>query len=555
MEFVHGSYLHVNIYNPIYDYLDRLATQGVLPYYQNNTLPLKREYIANILINLNNQRDKLSRVDQKLLDEYLVDYRYELTDMQYFKLVNGETTYHPFSSWSNMTRGARDVFLYTEKQENHHIVVYEKDRNLIWMDIGGMARYEINNSHNRLPYSYHYNLSVLLGDHFIVYSDADLYSILHDAGFYGEYPQEYKGGSSANHEGFFGFDYEQVFEYANAYVQYSSNIGHISLASEPLLWGNARYPIILSDNVPPFPMISWDKRLGNSSFSFFHGTILPAEPKGQDDAGLISFASKYLVGHRWEISITDKLNGAFTEMLVYGGRDPELVYFIPTIFLLPVQQSNTTSQAADNILWFIEAEYFPVSGLKLYSTFIIDELRVSEIFNDWDGNRWGLQGGTHIAGELFTYPTDLRIEFTAIHPWTYTHRVPLYGTYTHHGRSLGFEHGPNSQLLLMENRWWVNTRNRFSISYEQLKWGEEPEEDKNDEYHFGNNPNDNYILANPDYEYQTGWIIGDIQITHTIKLLWEYQLSNIIGLKMGFLHKKGTDKSENMMSIQVNMDY
>ena len=83
--FILGSNLHVDIDNPIYDYLDRLATKGVLPYYQNNTLSLKREYVANMLIKLNNQRDKLSRVDQKLLDEYLVDYRYELTDMQYFK--------------------------------------------------------------------------------------------------------------------------------------------------------------------------------------------------------------------------------------------------------------------------------------------------------------------------------------------------------------------------------------------------------------------------------------------------------------------------------------
>ena len=139
-----------------------------------------------------------------------------------------------------------------------------------------MARYEINNSNGRLPYSYHYNLSVLLGDNFIVYSDADLYAMVYNTGF-GEYPYEYKGGFAAYHDGIYGSDHEMSFEYANAYVQYSSNIGHISLATEPLFWGNARYPIILSDNVPPFSMISWDKRLGNSRFSFFHGTIMPAE--------------------------------------------------------------------------------------------------------------------------------------------------------------------------------------------------------------------------------------------------------------------------------------
>ena len=58
----------------------------------------------------------------------------------------------------------------TEKQENNHLVVYENAGNLIWMDVGGMARYEINNLKRRLPYYYHYNLSVLLGDKFIISS-------------------------------------------------------------------------------------------------------------------------------------------------------------------------------------------------------------------------------------------------------------------------------------------------------------------------------------------------------------------------------------------------
>ena len=116
---------------------------------------------------------------------------------------------------------------------------------------------------------------------------------------------------------------------------------------------------------------------------------------------------------------------------------------------------------------------------------MIDELRTSEIFNDWFGNRWSAQVGTHKAGNILSYPTDLRIEWTVARPWSYTHRVPNYGTYTHNGRCLGFEYGPNSQLLLLENRWWINTRNRLKISFEQLKWGKEPEEDMADNFDFG----------------------------------------------------------------------
>ena len=247
-------------------------------------------------------------------------------------------------------------------------------------------------------------------------------------------------------------------------------------------------------------------------------------------------------------------------MLVYGGRDPELMYFLPTIFLWPVQH-NMTSQSEDNILWFFEGQYTPINRLKLYGTFMIDELRTSEMFHDWFGNRWAAQAGTHVTGNLFSFPIDLRIEWTAVRPWAYTHRVPLYGTYTHNGRSLGFQHGPNTQLLLLENRWWVNSRNRFNITFEQLKLGMEPEEDVGDGADFGNDPNHNYTTldenenAKNKYEYNTSWIIGDIKTTQTIKFLWEYQFSNIIGLELGFAHIKEMDESVNTFSIQVNVDY
>jgi len=109
--------------------------------------------------------------------------------------------------------------------------------------------------------------------------------------------------------------------------------------------------------------------------------------------------------------------------------------------------------------------------------------------------------------------------------------------------------------LILENRWWMNTRNQFSISYEQLKWGREPEHELSDGYDFGNNPNESYFSVNPEYYYTTDWLIGDIEITKTINFLWEYQLSNIIGLELGFSHIKSPEESLNTMSIQVNVDY
>ena len=142
-----SSQLHISINDPIYKYLDRLSTQGVLPSYMNATLPLTRDYIADMLIILDKSRDNLSVVDQKLLDEYLADYTYEFKEKSYFQLEVGENTYHPFMSWKTVHKGFKNLVDYIPNQEEHHLSVYQKNDNLIWLDIGGIARNKHQNSH------------------------------------------------------------------------------------------------------------------------------------------------------------------------------------------------------------------------------------------------------------------------------------------------------------------------------------------------------------------------------------------------------------------------
>ena len=80
--------------------------------------------------------------------------------------------------------------------------------------------------------------------------------------------------------------------------------------------------------------------------------------------------------------------------------------------------------------------------------------------------------------------------------------------------------------------------------------------DMDDDFDYGNDPNHNYHLANySKYQHNTGWLIGDIETTHTFQFLWGYQLSNIIGLELGFTHINEIDESINSISIQVNVNY
>ena len=557
----YASQLHVRVDKPIYSYLERMAVRGLLPQYLNSTLPLSRNYLAERLVELNEQRNVLSNLDQKLLDEYLADYRYDLKDINngtsHFSLQN-KNVYYPFSSVNNIKKSVKNIFSYQSQQEEHHIVVYETKDEMIWLDIDEMGRYERKNSIGRLLTQTAFHFSARIGDHFCLFSEAMIYDQGVKTGFT-EKPDEYKGG-------FWGGGNEELmgrtsysFDYANSYINYSGKVGDISFGVEPLIWGNSAHSLILSDNVDPFAFISWEKIFGKTKYSFFHGFINPSEETKINSQSLEkSYIEKYIVGHRWEVAMTSKIHFAFSEMLIYGERNPELVYFVPAVFLWPIQHS-LTAENEDNILWFFEGTLLPVNGLKCYGTVFIDELRFSEIFEDSFRNRWAVQAGFlaspgNIPGIPFS--TDIRCEFTATRPWAYTHRVPVKSSYTHNGRSLGFYSGPNSQQLFIENRWWLTTRNKVSFIFQNFKHGKnELSPDEDGYYPLGDDSNQNYELANPSTMNSTKWLMGDIQSVNELSVKWYFQMTNILFLETGFARQWDKDASNNYFSLQLRFDY
>jgi len=50
----------VDIYDPVYDYLDKMETMGYLNHYLNGVKPLSRSIIASFLLQVNKKRARLS---------------------------------------------------------------------------------------------------------------------------------------------------------------------------------------------------------------------------------------------------------------------------------------------------------------------------------------------------------------------------------------------------------------------------------------------------------------------------------------------------------------
>lgn len=549
--------INVPLHDPIYTYLNRLSTQGYLDNYINTTLPIGRNYISKKLIILNENKINLSSIDRKILDNYILQYQYEIKRSVYYKINNNNNYYHPFQSLNKFKNSLLGIFKYSNENLENHFFVYQTSKDRLLLDFGAMTKYRQQKNKNNILFKYHYSLSIQIGKSLIIHSDADIYSMIYNGNFengFNTYPHEFKGGFPLWRSGYYGYENEMSYEYSNAYIKYHSNFGSISFRSEPIIWGNGLSSIILSNNSPAFPNLSWEKYIGNGKISSFHGKIMPKNHEVSAD-GLHIYQKKYLVGHRWDINIKNKTSLAFTEMLVYGGRDPEPIYFFPTIFLWPVQH-NMNSIGGDNIIWFFEGSTHLLKGTKIYGTLMLDELQTSKIFTNAIENRWGIQLGINIAKYIHNLPFEVKMEFTAIRPWAYTHRIPQLGTYSHNSRNLGFRHGPNSQLFHIESRWWVNYRNHIILSYNQLKKGLEPYQETNDDFDFGNNVNDNYLNANLNkYKNNTPWLIGEINASKEVSLIWIYNLSNTIDLSLCLDYYFYKNNNSNSITTSINFNY
>jgi len=158
--------------------------------------------------------------------------------------------------------------------------------------------------------------------------------------------------------------------------------------------------------------------------------------------------SRYAVFHRFVFQVTDALDLSFYEGIVMqrdtvgaqrsrAGFDP--AYLNPVTLFRGVERDLGSP---DNALIGAGAAWRPVDGARLYGQLVLDELRVSEIGNEWWGNKWGWTLGVHLAEPGIPH-ISARLEATRVRPYVYSHQTGATA-FTHMDDVGGHPAGPNS---------------------------------------------------------------------------------------------------------------
>ena len=262
------------------------------------------------------------------------------------------------------------------------------------------------------------------------------------------------------------------FDRATASVRAASRVFSAEIAHERLLVGASfDDALILTEGADYFSFVRLGVETRVVQYQFMHGALGDqsfAIP-GDGDSDVLVGPERYLAFHRITLNPWRRLGLAFTEMVVYGQRGPELAYLNP---VNPIKPAEHALWDRDNSLFALEAVFRPVDGVEAYGTFLADDLDIGLLGENSLNNKWAVQAGLGAA----LGPALGWIEYTRIEPFVYTHRFLLdgsfYNAYQHNGFGLGHPLGPNADQVEVGLRAWGPMRTRGVVKARYVRQGE-----------------------------------------------------------------------------------
>lgn len=220
------------------------------------------------------------------------------------------------------------------------------------------------------------------------------------------------------------------------FLKYHTKIANLELGRGKFNIGeNIGGSVILSNNTNDYGYFSTTFNYNNWRLSLLHCELIADSV--DTNYYYKTYENKFLALHMLEWQ--NETNHIFAgEEIVYGNRSPEINYFLPHIFWRNLEHNLNDR---DNVMIFLGGEKILFSNAKIYFNLNLDELRKSEIFSNWWGNKYAFQFGLKYFLNK-KEKNSLTFQFTAVRPWVYTHK-DLIDKFSNDGVGLGFTDGSN----------------------------------------------------------------------------------------------------------------
>lgn len=249
-----------------------------------------------------------------------------------------------------------------------------------------------------------------------------------------------------------------------AYAKFKLRWFELMLGKDNISWGPGRRGnLLVSANPLPTDMIQIKAQYGGVGFNAFTA-ILRSEVD-----------SKYISAHRLDFDLWGKGSLGIAESLVFGRRF-EVRYLNPlTIYLASELNTETVINgqreiSPDNTSISGTLDLHLIPNVEFYGELLIDDFVANyglASFRNW-GSKLGIQLGGYWVDPGAMRNTELRLEYTFINQFAYTHRFSI-NQYTHFDRLIGHEIGSDAGDFWVNFRYWLTDTLSGALTYE-LEW-------------------------------------------------------------------------------------
>ncbi len=541
--------ISVPIHHPVYDFLERMETMGITTNQLNGGLPLSRGRIAQLLKQIARNRLQLTAIDQRRLDDYLLDFRRELRPMQkYARVEQGRSWYSTLASFDNLKKDFYTALQQRFPEEENHLFIWETGDSSFYMDYRQVFTYDGRSdgpSRNANEQTYRFRGAIgYFGYQWQLSTQAvrgDRAYRVQDPLLKNTFIQDSESGKTT------------FADRSGGELAWSSRYFDFSFAQQPIRWGSgASGQLMLSDWPEQYPYISINKNWGWGRFTMIHAKLQSFLQKTLDDGARI-YPDKWLAAHRLEIAPFANFSFGLNEMFVYGNRYADWAYLFPLNFYRAVQHKL---RDRDNAAIALDAEWMPVNGLKLYGTVFLDDMKFDSLGGHWYGNKQAVQGGVQWYDPFGWANARATAEYVAIMPWVYTHKFAV-NAYTSDNRSLGHWAGPNSEVVYAELKKDFHARFTAGVRWQKLRKGHNlPNANIGGDILLGHNT----LLGTQEKARRKRYFLeGELETRQCAEFFARYEVFNDLFLSASYTvtrrHFKGVDEKYSSLHFGFLFDY
>ena len=453
-------------YTRIYDYLDELATDGIIEL-NSVAKPYSRLFIAKKLLEAQTHKD----LNKRQLEEL----RFFLNE---FALEQDKL---PDSKLNLIKNDLLNLALIQPAFNYRDTLFLARITPLLGMDIS----YNGNGTFTQRWYGA--DFQTMIGKHLSVYGSLRDISI--DASWL-------KNGLPVSSallarptylNDFPGYEYKESslggdFSDSRGGIKYSWNWGSIGLVKDNIFWGdNYHGSNILSGRTPSFPMLTLHLKPAKwFEMQYFHGWLVSNVIDStrfyldNQDVKQYRMTNKFIAANLFTFTPVKNLNLSIGNSIIYAEADVQPAYFIPIAFYKSIDHTLTKGLGLENqnSQVFLNFSSRNIKHLHLFTSVYADEISWSRFLpSSKERNPISYK----IGAELSNFPVEnlaFIAEYTNTNIINYKHSIPAL-TWASNGYNLGSYLGDNSAEIYLAARYKPLRGLDLSLSLTDAKHGNE----------------------------------------------------------------------------------